>query len=329
MKEAAFYEKLEGGSARCHLCPQECRIQEKGFGICRTRTVQDGALYAVNYAEVASMANDPIEKKPLYHFYPGSTIFSLGGNGCNLGCLFCQNWEISQTQVPTRRVEPEKAVELAQQGRSLGLAYTYSEPMVWFEYVLDCAKLARSKGLKNVLVTNGLINPEPLQDLIPWIDALNIDVKSMSEDFYRKICKGPLPPVLHTAEVASRTCLVEITNLLIPTLNDSESDIRLLADWIAEKLGPDTPLHFSRYFPHYQMQIESTPVKTLMRAWEIAKEKLSYVYLGNILDRGSNSTHCPHCHHLLVGRDGYHIFKLGVKDGKCESCGQAAKILGP
>jgi len=329
MKEAAFYEKLEDGRAHCHLCPHECRIKEKGYGICRTRQVEGGTLYAINYAEVASMAYDPIEKKPLYHFYPGSTIFSIGGNGCNLGCLFCQNWEISQAEVPTRRVEPEKAVELAQQHRSLGIAYTYSEPLVWFEYVMDCAKLARGKGLKNVLVTNGLINPEPLQALIPWIDALNIDVKSMSEEFYKKICKGPLAPVLRTAEVASKGCLVEITNLIIPTLNDSEGDIRRLVDWIAERLGLDTPLHFSRYFPHYQMQIHSTPVETLMRAWEIAKEKLSYVYVGNILDRASNSTYCPHCHHLLVGRDGYRILKLGVKDKKCEKCGQDVKLVGP
>jgi len=329
MKEAAFYEKLEDGRAHCHLCPHECRIKEKGYGICRTRRVEDGILYAVNYAQVASMGYDPIEKKPLYHFYPGATIFSMGGNGCNLGCLFCQNWEISQSEVPTRRVEPDRAADLAQQSRSIGIAYTYSEPLVWFEYVLDCARLARGKGLKNVLVTNGLINPEPLQSLLPWIDALNIDVKSMSEEFYKKICKGPLPPVLHTAEVASRSCLVEITNLVIPTLNDSDEDFRRLVDWIAEKLGPDTPLHFSRYFPHYQMEIHSTPVETLMRAWEIAKEKLSYVYVGNLLDRASNSTFCPHCQHLLIGRDGYRISKLGLKDGKCSNCGQAVRIIGP
>ena len=329
MKEAAYYDKLEDGRAQCRLCPHECWIKEKGFGICRTRRVDGGVLYAVNYAQVASMAYDPIEKKPLYHFYPGRTIFSMGGNGCNLGCQFCQNWEISQSEVPTRRVEPEKAVELAQQNRSVGIAYTYSEPLVWFEYVLDCAKLAREKGLKNVLVTNGLINPEPLQALLPWIDAFNLDVKSMSEEFYQKICKGPLAPVLHTAEVASKSCLVEITNLIIPTLNDSDEDFQHLVDWIGEKLGADTPLHFSRYFPHYRMQINSTPVETLMRAWEIAKEKLSYVYVGNIMDQASNSTYCPHCRHLLIGRDGYRILKLGFKDGKCESCGQAVRIIGP
>jgi pyruvate formate lyase activating enzyme len=211
----------------------------------------------------------------------------------------------------------------------VGIAYTYSEPLVWFEYVLDCAKLAREKGLKNVLVTNGLINPEPLQALLPWIDAFNLDVKSMSEEFYQKICKGPLAPVLHTAEVASKSCLVEITNLIIPTLNDSDEDFQHLVDWIGEKLGADTPLHFSRYFPHYRMQIHSTPVETLMRAWEIAKEKLSYVYVGNIMDQASNSTYCPHCRHLLIGRDGYRILKLGFKDGKCESCGQAVRIIGP
>jgi pyruvate formate lyase activating enzyme len=329
MKEAAFHEKLDDGRAHCRLCPHECRIKEGGYGVCHTRRVEGGTLYAINYAEVASMAYDPVEKKPLYHFYPGSTIFSMGGNGCNLGCLFCQNWEISQEVVPTRHLEPEKAVELAGERKSIGISYTYSEPMMWFEYVLDCAKLAREKGLKNVLVTNGYINPDPLDLLIPWIDALNIDVKSMKEGFYKKLCQGTLSPVLYTAEVTSKKCLVEITNLVIPTHNDSDEDFHQLVDWIAEKLGPDTPLHFSRYFPHYKMRIQATELQTLTRAQKIAEEKLRYVYVGNILDKKSNSTYCPHCRHVLVGRDGYHTFQLGVKDGKCEQCGQPVKMVGP
>jgi pyruvate formate lyase activating enzyme len=328
MKEAAYYQKLAEDQVQCLLCPHQCRIREGGRGICRTRELRQGTLYATNYAQVASLAYDPIEKKPLYHFFPGSTIFSMGGNGCNLGCLFCQNWEISQSQVPTRSLEPAKAVELAQAHGSIGIAYTYSEPLVWFEYVLDCSRLVREKGLKNVLVTNGLTNPEPLQDLLPWIDALNIDVKSMSEDFYRRFCKGPLAPVLRTAEVASQVSLVEITNLIIPTLNDREEDIRSLVDWVAERLGPETPLHFSRYFPHYQMQLMPTPLETLRRAWEIGKEKLSYVYVGNVLDPATNSTHCPQCGHLLVGRDGYRVRKVGFKDGKCTSCGRRVRIVG-
>jgi pyruvate formate lyase activating enzyme len=272
MKEAAFQEKLADGRVACHLCPHECRIKEKGFGICHTRQVQGGTLYAVNYAQVASMAYDPVEKKPLYHFYPGRTIFSMGGNGCNLGCLFCQNWEISQEVVPTCHLDPEKAVELGGQQGSIGIAYTYSEPLMWFEYVLDCAKIARQKGLKNVLVTNGYINPQPLDLLIPWIDALNLDIKSMKEDFYRKLCRGTLHPVLHTAEAASARCLVEITNLVIPTHNDSDEDFQQLVDWIAERLGPDTPLHFSRYFPHYKMEAPATELESLMRARRIAQE---------------------------------------------------------
>jgi len=329
MKEAAFHEKLDDGRAHCRLCPHECRIKEGGYGVCHTRRVEGGTLYAINYAEVASMAYDPVEKKPLYHFYPGSTIFSMGGNGCNLGCLFCQNWEISQEVVPTRHLEPEKAVELAGQRKSIGISYTYSEPMMWFEYVLDCAKLARERGLKNVLVTNGYINPDPLDLLIPWIDALNIDVKSMKEEFYKKLCQGTLSPVLRTAEVTSKNCLVEITNLVIPTHNDSDEDFHQLVDWIAEKLGPDTPLHFSRYFPHYKMRIQATELQTLTRAQKIAEDKLRYVYVGNILDKKSNSTYCPHCGHVLVGRDGYHTFQLGVKGGKCEQCGQPVKMVGP
>jgi pyruvate formate lyase activating enzyme len=328
MKEAFFQEKQEDGRVACHLCPHECRIKEGGNGICHTRRMQGGTLYAINYAEVASMAYDPVEKKPLYHFYPGRTIFSMGGNGCNLGCLFCQNWEISQEEVPTRHLEPDKAVELAQQRGSIGIAYTYSEPLMWFEYLLDCAKLARGKGLKNVLVTNGYINAEPLSLLLPWIDALNIDVKSMKDEFYKKLCKGTLGPVLRTAETASKSCLVEITNLVIPTQNDSDEDFHQLADWIAEKLGPDTPLHFSRYFPHYKMKIDATELQTLQRARQIAQQKLHYVYVGNISDRKSNSTCCPHCAHLLVGRDGYHTSQVGVKDGKCESCGHAVKMIG-
>jgi pyruvate formate lyase activating enzyme len=193
MKEAAFCEKLPEGGAQCRLCPHECRIKEGGVGICRTRRLQEGVLYAVNYAQVASMAYDPIEKKPLYHFYPGSTIFSMGGNGCNLGCLFCQNWEISQSEVPTRGLAPEKAVDLAGQSGSIGIAYTYSEPLVWFEYVLDCAKLARAKSLKSVLVTNGLINPEPLEALIPGSMPSTSMSSLWTRDSTRRSVRVPWP----------------------------------------------------------------------------------------------------------------------------------------
>ncbi|MDD5020039.1 MAG: AmmeMemoRadiSam system radical SAM enzyme [Candidatus Omnitrophica bacterium] len=283
MKEALYYDKTGTGEVHCRLCPQSCRIQDGKKGFCGVRVNQGGVLYTLNYGRAASLALDPIEKKPLYHFYPGETILSAGTVGCNLACLFCQNWSISQeVQTPTEPITIPGLIAHARRLGSFGVAYTYNEPFIWYEFVLEAARAVREAGLKNVLVTNGFVEPGPLQELLPYIDAANIDIKSIRDDFYRKVCSGRVGPGLKTIETMAAACHVELTCLVIPTLNDSPEDISALADWVAEHAGPDVPLHFSRYFPCYKMTIPPTPPRTLFEAQKIARKKLSRVYLGNI-----------------------------------------------
>jgi len=285
MKEALYYKKLNDGSVQCLLCPKLCTIKKGKSGFCGARENIGNKLFSNIYSRVSSHGMDPIEKKPLYHFYPGSLILSLGTTGCNFACPFCQNWQISQERnVPTQHMSASEAVEKALERSSIGIAYTYSEPIIWYEYVMDTAKLARKKGLKNVLVTNGYINENPLKELLPFIDAMNIDLKAFDEKFYREICKGGLETVLKTIKISSTSCHIEITNLVIPGFNDTTRHFENLVNWIAENLGVDIPLHFSRYFPQYKMKTGSaTPIETLEQAYEIAKRKLRYVYLGNIM----------------------------------------------
>ncbi len=327
MKEALFYELIdkEKGIVKCLLCPKECLIKEGEVGFCRARKNINNKLYSLIYAKVSSSGFDPIEKKPLYHFLPGSSVLSLGTVGCNFICSFCQNWTISQGNVENVSVEdlsPEKAVQLALQNNSPGIAYTYSEPLIWYDYVLDTAKLAKKNNIKNILVTNGFINQEPLLKLLPFIDALNIDLKSFQNSFYQKYCRGSLAPVLRTIEIAKSYSHIELTNLIIPGLNDSEEEIKEMVDWISS-LSKDIPLHFSRYFPCYKMDIEATPISTLYKARDIAQKKLNYVYVGNIWDEEANTTYCGNCKELLIKRTGYNIINLGLgKDGKCKYCGE-------
>jgi len=328
-KVCRFWDPPENGRLLCRLCPHECRIGDGNTGICRVRQNRGGALYALTYSQVASIALDPIEKKPLYHFHPGSLILSLGTLGCNLACSFCQNWELSQDMAPTRTLTPQQAVELAQrEPRNLGLAFTYNEPLIWYEYVYDTAHLARAAGLKNVLVTNGYVNEEPLRELLPLIDAMNVDVKSYGEEFYQTLCKGRAAPVRRTVEIAHAAgCLVELTNLVIPGHNDSEEDLRALVDWVAS-VDPAIPLHFSRYHPAYQLDAPPTPAATLETAYRIAREKLQYVYLGNITGSGGEDTHCPTCGRTVVVRRGFSAQVTGVGDGKCAHCGGRINIIG-
>ena len=324
-----FYDPPADGRIRCRLCPHECRIAEGKTGICRVRQHRDGALYALTYSQVTSVNLDPIEKKPLYHFHPRSLILSVGTLGCNLACDFCQNWQISQDTAPTRTLTPQQAVELAQgERRNIGIAFTYNEPLIWYEYVHDTAYLARERGLKNVLVTNGYINEEPLRKLLPAIDAMNVDIKSYSDDFYRTLCKGKAEPPRRTAEIAhAEGCLVELTNLIIPGYNDAEDDLRALVDWVAG-IDPAIPLHFSRYHPAHKLQAPPTPVETLQTAYRIAKKKLKYVYLGNVIDVGGDDTECPACGATVVLRSGFSARVTGVEDGKCTRCGAEVKITG-
>jgi pyruvate formate lyase activating enzyme len=282
MKEALYYEKLDNKRVRCHLCPYECRIPAGGRGACAVRLNREGALYSLVYGKTTGIALDPIEKKPLYHYHPGEYILSIGTRGCNLHCDFCQNWHISQeVDTPTEDMSSEEIIEKAKELRSFGIAYTYNEPFIWYEFVLDTARMARSKGLENVLVTNGFVNIEPLKAMLPYIDAMNIDLKAFDEDFYAKVCKGRLKPVLDVIKMSAESCHIELTNLIIPTLNDSEDQIRKMVDWIYSNLGTGVPLHISRYFPCYRMTLPPTPMDTLSMAERIAKEKLKFVYIGN------------------------------------------------
>ena len=327
MTDAKYWKKLEDGRIACELCPQACVIPEGGHGICLGRSNRDGVLRAENFGQTVSVAMDPIEKKPLYHVCPGLSVLSIACNGCNLRCDFCQNWTISQMKAQTTPLPPAELVKLALESRSFGVAYTYTEPVVWFEYLVQAGALVRESGLKNILVTNGVLNEAPLRELLPLIDAMNIDLKSMKESFYRDHChsKGA-EAAKRTIRLAAEACFVEVTNLIIPGLNDSDEDLRELAAFVAD-VNPSIPLHFSRYFPTYKMDIPATPVSTLVRAKEIAQERLQYVYLGNVRVEDDANTYCPDDGRLLVRRTGYQTEVVGIDGGCCSGCGRPADFL--
>lgn len=327
--EARFWDKAEENKVRCLLCPHRCIIADGKSGVCRVRVNREGVLYTLNYGEIGAIALDPIEKKPLYHFYPGMAILSVGTVGCNLSCGFCQNYELVVGDVPRRRMDHEEVVQLAEEVRSrgnIGIAYTYSEPLVWYEFVADTARLARKRALKNVLVTNGFVEEEPLLDLLPYVDAVNIDLKSFKDEFYRKTCKGRLAPVMRTIEICSRRTHVEVTTLLIPGLNDSPEEISQLAGWLAS-ISPDIVLHLSRYHPAREFNLPPTPATTMHQARETARQYLKHVYLGN-LGSVDNNTYCRDCGNLLVERSGYYTGIKGVREGKCSGCGGSVPIVG-
>jgi len=325
----ARHWKVEGDKVRCRLCPNDCLIAEGSSGRCLGRKNVEGKLYATNYGEVVSLAVDPIEKKPLYHFLPGTEILSVATYGCNLLCPFCQNAEISQKIVPSRYVAPDELLALAKRYATPSIAYTYNEPCVWFEYLMDAGREMKDLGIRNVLVTNGMLNPEALEELLPLIDAMNIDLKSIRPDFYRDYVKGDLDTVLNTIRNAARTCHVELTNLLIPGRNDSEAELRELVGFVAG-LGRETVLHFSRYFPRHRATEPATPAEALARAAAIAREKLYYVYLGNIATTPEDrDTFCPRCRSKLVDRSDYSGRLVGVTEGKCTSCGRDVDLVLP
>ncbi len=323
----ARYAEPEGKLVRCRLCPNVCLVAEGKLGRCLGRKNVGGKFYALNYGQVVSMAMDPIEKKPLYHFHPGTDILSVATYGCNLLCPFCQNCEISQEVAPSRFVPAEELVRLARQSGGIGVAFTYTEPLVWFEYLMDACPQLRAAGLKNVLVTNGMVNPEPLAELLPLIDAMNVDLKSIRPEFYRDYIKGDLPTVLATIRAARAVCHLELTTLLIPGRNDSAEELAELVDFVSE-LGRDTVLHFSRYFPRHRADEPETPVKTMLLAAEIARRKLDYVYLGNVAAGPElRDTFCPQCGKVLVERAGYRGRVTGIADGRCVACGRAADVV--
>lgn len=333
MKEAKYFKPLSDKKVLCYLCPHHCKIADGKHGICLTRQNRNGFLYSLNYCRPVSIAVDPIEKKPLYHFYPGSQIFSTGPNGCTLKCSFCQNYEISQHTLPTRELRLDEFTEAIINSNTRGVAYTYSEPYIWFETIMDVGAKVKEKGLVNVMVTNGYMEPDPLNELLIVVDAMNIDIKSMDPAFYKKLCKGELDPVLRTCETVKKHCHLEITNLLITDENDSDDDVNKLVEYIATNLGKDTPLHLSRYFPRYKLNKQSTPEPSLFNAWQIAKGKLDYVYLGNIMSDEKSDTHCPSCHALLVKRSGYftevteNLSKNSSGKSVCHKCGAEINII--
>ena len=329
MRTARFYHQTDNDRIQCDLCPHRCVIEDAGAGICGARKVEGNELKAVGYGLISSAGMDPIEKKPLYHFHPGSDIFSIGGWGCNLSCVFCQNWNISQQVITTSRAQTAESLLAKTPSRNcIGIAYTYNEPLIGIEFVEDCARLAHTQGLANVLVTNGFIQPEPAAEILPLIDALNIDIKSMDDAFYRDRCRGSLLPVLSFAEQAmSAGCHVEITNLLIPGLNDDADLIRKLAVWIRDDLSERVPLHISAYHPQYELDTPSTPAETMLKAYEICREELSYVYLGNLRTETGQNTQCPSCMATLIARSGYTTDIRGIADGKCTSCGSIVDII--
>jgi len=329
MEEARLYEKLEGGEVQCFLCAHRCKVRDGKRGICGVRENRNGTLYTLVYGMAISQAVDPIEKKPLFHFYPGTTAFSMATVGCNFRCDFCQNWEISQMPRNEGRilgsyVPPETLVQNAKRYRSRSIAYTYTEPTIFFEYAYDTAVLAHKEGIANVYVTNGYMTPEMLDAFHPYLDAANVDLKSASDEFYRKYCGARLQPVQDSLKKMKQLGIwVEVTTLVIPGLNDSEDELRTIAEFIAQELGPETPWHVSRFHPHYKMYDRPpTPTATLHKAREIGlKAGLRYVYEGNVPGSDGENTYCYNCGKRLIHRFGFSILEYRIKEGKCYNCG--------
>lgn len=332
-KEAMFWEKGENNSVECLLCPHNCKISDGKIGYCGVRKNEDGVLYSLIYGSSSGIAEDPIEKKPLNHFYPGSLVLSLGSVGCNFKCLHCQNYHISTADPldsSLTEISPKRAVNRAKSHGCKGIAWTYNEPTIWYEYTFDSTKLAKSQGLYTVYVSNGYINEKPLRQISPFLDAMNVDVKAFSEDFYKSVCKAKLAPVLHTCEIAKDIGIhLEITYLVIPGLNDSTDEIKNFCRWIVDSLGVNTPVYFSRFHPYYKMKnVSATSLESLIEIFNIAKDiGVLYPYLGNIIDEKYENTLCPTCNNVLVKRRGFNVEILGLKNNKCNRCGNIIPII--
>jgi pyruvate formate lyase activating enzyme len=329
---ALYFEIQEDKKVQCNLCPHHCLLNDGQTGICRVRSNIEGMLVTDNYGKLSSIHADPIEKKPLYHFYPGRKILSIGSVGCNMQCNFCQNCEISQTSVKEFEWIKNYSAEILLKDAcslpgNIGIAYTYNEPVVFYEFMLDTAKEIHNKGLKNVMVSNGFIEEKPLLELIPYIDAFNIDLKAFTNDFYKKQTHSKLEPVKRTLEIISKSGKhLEITNLIIPTLNDNEKTFADMVNWISRTLGNNTILHLSRYFPRYLSEIMITSERTLIQFKKIAEKYLHYVYLGNVGLEAN--TVCAGCNKVVIERMGYQTKVLGLdKNGKCLKCYTPIAIL--
>lgn len=325
--EARHYRKLKKRIVQCYRCPNLCKIKPGERSFCRTRINRNGKLYTVAYSNPCAVHIDPIEKKPLFHFLPNTKVLSIATAGCTFRCKYCQNWEISQfrpEETVNYDLSPQDVVNLAKRYKTPSIASTYSEPIAFYEYMYDVSKLAKKEGIKTTMHSNGSINSEPLEELCEYLDGANIDLKFFDDDKYFKISHGYLSTVLETIETLCKKGIhVEITNLVVPSLNDNEKEIKKMSTWIFEHLGPDVPLHFSRFYPTYKLKnLPPTPVKTLELARDIAMEVgLQYVYIGNVPGHSGENTYCPTCGKAVIKRAGYIIKENNLKDGTCGFCG--------
>lgn len=337
MLEALLYDRLSGARVRCNVCQWRCVIGPGKYGVCRVRRNDDGVLHVLNYAEVSSVAADPIEKKPLFHFFPGSLAFSLGTWGCNFHCRHCQNWQIScieepgEIMRPSQKISPQEAVKLTKERSCGGIAWTYNEPSIWFEYTLDSAKLAKPSGLYTVYVTNGYLTPEALDTIGPYLDAWRVDIKGFSDGLYRDLAK--IPRWRGILEVAKRAqekwgMHVEVVTNIIPTMNDDDEQLEGIAKWMRDELGELTPWHVTRFYPHHNlMHLSPTSVAGLEKAYDIGKRVgLRFVYLGNVPGHGSENTVCYSCGKVVIRRVGYDAEVLGVDGSRCKFCGAELNI---
>ena len=326
MREALFFEELGDGKVRCKLCPHHCVLKPGEVGICKVRKNVHGVLYSLNYGMISSASMDPIEKKPLFHFHPGEEIFSVGSWGCNMHCPYCQNWEISQQKPHLRTFSSTQLVSIANGNGSFGVAYTYSEPVVWFEYILDCARNALKEGLANVIVTNGFIEEQPFKLMTQYFSAMNIDLKSFNPDYYRKVLGGERDIVMKNIETAYEAGVhVEVTNLVVPGDNDDPKEMKELASWLGS-VDRSIPLHLSRYYPNYKYDKPPTSLEKMEEFYQIAKEYLDYVYVGNVPGMHEDTV-CPKCGQTVIKRNGYNVEIVGLdEDGKCTNCGHKIAI---
>jgi len=324
--EARYYKKHPDREIECLLCPRYCKLGDKERGYCGVRENIGGTYYTLVYGKVCAIHVDPIEKKPLFHYLPKSSALSIATAGCNVNCKFCQNWEISQVraeQVYNYDLPPHSVVKNAQKYDCPVIAYTYTEPVVFYEYMYDTSIEARKKGIRNVVITGGYINPEPLEELIKVVDGIKVDLKAFSQEFYTSYVKGKLKPVLEAIKIISKSNVwLEIVYLVIPTLNDGTEKIREMCQWILKEIGPDVPLHFARFHPMYLVKnLPPTPLSTLERVYKIAqKEGLHYVYIGNVPGHRAENTYCPQCKKIIIQRSGYQIKNINLTGGRCKFC---------
>lgn len=327
--EARYYRTLPGNKVQCLLCPRGCTVEPGKRGFCRVRENGDGVYYTHVHSNPCAVHIDPIEKKPLFHFLPGTSALSIATAGCNFTCKNCQNFTISQANpedTSNYQLDPQQVVDLAVRYGAPTIAYTYTEPTVFYEYMLETSKAAHGRNIRNVYHSNGYMNQEPLLELMEYLDGANIDLKAYSNAFYQEIASGTLLPVLETLKTLKKNGVwLEITNLVIPTKNDDAVMLRELCEWIAQELGKDTPVHFSRFYPCYRLNnLPPTPVKTLAQAAQIARDsRLDHVYIGNVPNINEENTFCPRCHRVIIGRTGYRVTDFNIAEGACTFCGTA------